>query len=127
MRGSSPRMTAERPEYNGHAVMKIGLVGLGRMGRAIHARLTETGCEVVAWDKDARAIKSAAEHQIRLADSPRAAAAFGEVVISSITEDHGVRGIFAGASGFLAGDVKGKLFIEMSTLQPATGRELAPE
>ena len=34
--------------------------------------------------------------------------------------------IFNGVDGFLAGDVKGKLFIEMSTLQPMTARELAP-
>ena len=49
----------------------------GRMGRAIYARLTENGHEVMAWDRDARAIKSAAEHQARLADSPRAVAVFG--------------------------------------------------
>ena len=30
------------------------------------------------------------------------------------------------SDGFLAGDVNGKLFIEMSTLQPMTARELAP-
>ncbi len=30
--------------------MKIGLVGLGRMGSAIAQRLTEQGCEIVAWD-----------------------------------------------------------------------------
>ena len=59
--------------------MKVGLVGLGRMGRAIHARLTENGCEVTAWDRDARAMKAAAEHQVRLADSPRAVAAAGDV------------------------------------------------
>jgi 3-hydroxyisobutyrate dehydrogenase-like beta-hydroxyacid dehydrogenase len=47
-------------------------------------------------------------------------------VISTITEDHGVRRIFTGPGGFLSGDVTGKLFIEMSTLQPMTGRELAP-
>ncbi len=105
---------------------KIGLVGLGRMGRAIQARLTEGGCEVMAWDQDPRAMKSAADHQVRLADSPRAVAAFGEFIISSITEDHGVRAVYCGPDGFLSGDVKGKVFIEMSTLQPATGRELAP-
>ena len=44
-----------------------------------------------------------------------------EIVISIITEDHGVRHIFNGADGFLGGDVTGKLFIEMSTLQPMTG------
>jgi len=106
--------------------MKIGLVGLGRMGRAIYTRLSDNGCEVVAWDKSPAAMKAAAERQMRLADCPRAVAAHGEFVISSITEDHGVRNIYRGKDGFLSGDVTGKLFIEMSTLQPMTGRELAP-
>jgi 3-hydroxyisobutyrate dehydrogenase len=106
--------------------MKVGLVGLGRMGRAIYTRLSENGCEVVAWDKDSGARKAAAERQFRLADNPRAVAAHGDFVISSITEDHGVRAIYRGKDGFLTGDVKGKLFIEMSTLQPMTGRELSP-
>jgi 3-hydroxyisobutyrate dehydrogenase len=48
------------------------------------------------------------------------------VVLSIITEDKGVRQIFTGPDGFLSGEVAGKLFIEMSTLQPATHRELAP-
>jgi 3-hydroxyisobutyrate dehydrogenase len=106
--------------------MKIGLIGLGRMGRAIYARLSEHGCDIVAWDKDERAMKAAVALQIRLADNPRMVAAHGEFVISSITEDNGVRQIFCGKDGFLSGEVKGKLFIEMSTLQPMTGRELAP-
>src|SRR5262245_28162070 len=106
--------------------MKVGLVGLGRMGRAIYTRLTDNGCEVIAWDKDPGAMKAAAERQMRLADSPRAVAAHGDFIISSITEDNGVRAIYRGKDGFLSGDVKGKLFIEMSTLRPATGRELAP-
>jgi 3-hydroxyisobutyrate dehydrogenase len=106
--------------------MKVGLVGLGRMGRAIYGRLTENGCEVLAWDKDAGARKAAADRQMRLADDARAVAAHGDFVISSITEDSGVREIYRGKHGFLSGDVKGKLFIEMSTLQPETSRELAP-
>jgi 3-hydroxyisobutyrate dehydrogenase-like beta-hydroxyacid dehydrogenase len=106
--------------------MKVGLVGLGRMGRAIHERLAAHGCDVVAWDKDARALKAAGERQMRLTDSPRAVAAHGDFVISSITEDNGVRTIYRGTDGFLSGDAKGKLFIEMSTLRPASGRELAP-
>jgi 3-hydroxyisobutyrate dehydrogenase len=106
--------------------MKVGLVGLGRMGRAIYGRLSENGCAVTAWDRDAGAMKAASDRQMRLADSPRAVTAAGDFVISTITEDNGVRHIFRGPDGFLAGDVKGKLFIEMSTLQPMTGRELAP-
>jgi 3-hydroxyisobutyrate dehydrogenase-like beta-hydroxyacid dehydrogenase len=106
--------------------MRIGLVGLGRMGRALYQRLVEQGCEVTAWDRDAPTMKSAAERQVRLAHSARQVAIAGDVVISIITEDDGVRSIYSGAGGFLSGDVAGKLFIEMSTLRPATGRELAP-
>ena len=71
-------------------------------------------------------MKAAASERVRLAGSPRAVAAAGDVVISIITEDHGVRDVYRDTDGFLSGDVTGKLFIEMSTLQPMTGRELAP-
>lgn len=106
--------------------MKIGLVGLGRMGAAISQRLTERGCEVVAWDRNAKARETQAKRGLRIADSPRAVASEADVVLSIITEDKGVRQVFAGLDGFLTTDVKGKLFIEMSTLQPMTHRELAP-
>jgi 3-hydroxyisobutyrate dehydrogenase-like beta-hydroxyacid dehydrogenase len=106
--------------------MQIGLVGLGRMGSAIAQRVTEQNFGVVAWDHAAATTKAAAGRGVRIAANARAVAAEAEIVISIITEDKGVRRIFTGPNGFLAGDVEGKLFIEMSTLQPMTGRELAP-
>lgn len=106
--------------------MKIGLVGLGRMGAAMSQRLRDNGFEVVAWDQNADAMKAAAGNGVRIAADARAVASDSEIVVSIITEDHGVRRIFTGPQGFLEGDVKGKLFIEMSTLQPMTGRELVP-
>jgi len=106
--------------------MKIGLVGLGRMGSAISQRLTEQGLAVAAWDHDAKATTAAADRGIRTVASAKAVAAEGEIVVSIITEDNGVRKVFTGPNGLLEADVKGKLFIEMSTLQPMTGRELAP-
>jgi 3-hydroxyisobutyrate dehydrogenase len=107
-------------------VMKVGLVGLGRMGAAMSQRLRDNGFEVVAWDHNAAAAKVLASGGLRIAANARSVAADADIVISIITEDHGVQRIFTGPQGFLDGDVKGKLFIEMSTLQPTTGRELAP-
>jgi 3-hydroxyisobutyrate dehydrogenase-like beta-hydroxyacid dehydrogenase len=107
--------------------MKVGLVGLGRMGRAIQARLKDTGVQVTGWDRDAVAMKAAADNGMEIAAHPRAVAAGSDgIVISIIIEDGGVRNLFRGKDGFLSGDVRGKLFIEMSTLQPMTARELAP-
>ena len=106
--------------------MKVGLVGLGRMGSAIAQRLGERGCEVIAWDKNAKAM-AAQGNRVRAVDGPRAVADSADIVLSIITEDKGVRRVFTGADGFLATNVAGKLFVEMSTLQPATHRELAPQ
>lgn len=106
--------------------MKVGIVGLGRMGAAMSQRLHQQGFEMVGWDQNASTNQALAAKGLRIASGAKAVAAESEVVISSITEDHGARRIFTGPDGFLDGDVKGKLFIEMSTLQPMTGRELAP-
>ena len=63
---------------------------------------------------------------MRIAANPKAVAAEAEIVISIITEDTACGRSSPAPTGFLTADVKGKLFIEMSTLQPMTGRELAP-
>jgi 3-hydroxyisobutyrate dehydrogenase len=106
--------------------MKVGIVGLGRMGAAMSRRLRGCGFDMVGWDQNTQANQAMAADGLGIAANARGVAAVSDIVISSITEDHGVRKIFTGAAGFLEADVTGKLFIEMSTLQPMTGRELAP-
>lgn len=107
--------------------MKVGIVGLGRMGAAMSRRLRQQGFDVVGWDQKTQANQALAVEGLTIAADAGGVAAVSDVVISSITEDQGARKVFSGPAGFLAGDVTGKLFIEMSTLQPMTGRELAPQ
>jgi 3-hydroxyisobutyrate dehydrogenase len=104
----------------------IGIVGLGRMGSAMAERLRGQGFDLIGWDNDGGAGDRAKAGGLHIAANARAVAEKSDFVISSITEDNGARRIFAGPDGFLQADVSGKLFIEMSTLQPMTGRELAP-
>lgn len=105
--------------------MQVGLVGLGRMGTAMAARLKTFGIEPAAWDISQDARYRALDAGLRVLAHPRAVAEASEIVITTITEDNGVRTLFTGAHGFLEGDVKGRLFIEMSTLRPETMRGLA--
>src|ERR1700683_4885811 len=106
--------------------MRLGIVGLARMGAAMSRRLRQQGFDVTGWDQSATANQALAADGLRIAANACGVAAASKIVISSITEDHGVRKIFTGPAGFLEGDVNGKLFVEMSTLQPMTGRELLP-
>ena len=57
--------------------MKIGLVGLGRMGAAIAQRLAEQGLEVVAWDRRDSAARACASRGTRVVAGPRAVAERG--------------------------------------------------
>jgi 3-hydroxyisobutyrate dehydrogenase-like beta-hydroxyacid dehydrogenase len=101
----------------------VGLIGLGRMGSAMAQRLTGNGVDVIGWDQNVAAVDALGS---RGRAHARAIADGAEIIITTITEDTGVRAVFTGANGLLAGNVSGKLFVEMSTLQPATVRELAP-
>jgi len=104
--------------------MKLGILGLGRMGAAMSQRLRQQGFDVIGWDYDVCTNQTLAAGGLRIAANARGIAADAEIVISSITEDQGMRRIFIGPNGFLEADVKGKLFIEMSTLQPIPGANL---
>ncbi len=106
--------------------MKIAMVGLGRMGTAMARHLVDHGEDVIGWDIDTVAIERNARDGVRAADTAGAAAAYADIVCTSVTDDNGVRRLFHAPDGFLSAAVGGKLFIEMSTLQPATVRELSP-
>lgn len=106
--------------------MRVGIIGLGRMGAAISQRLLQQGCDIVGWDLNTVTNQALAAGGLHIAANARAVAASSEVVISSITEDNGAKRVFTGPEGFFETDVTGKLFIDMSTLRPMTGRELVP-
>ena len=77
--------------------MTVGLIGLGRMGAAMAARLTERGYAVIGWDANPAAVRALGERGGRPAAGARAVAEAASVVITTITEDTGVRNVFMGA------------------------------
>jgi len=92
--------------------MKIGIAGTGKMGAAIAGRLAGLGHEVAVWNRSpdrARALG------LKVAATPSQLVDFAEFIISILTDAAAVESVYA---QLLAGDVKGKLFIEMSTVRP---------
>jgi 3-hydroxyisobutyrate dehydrogenase len=107
--------------------MQIGVAGLGAMGSAIAARLLEVGHQVTVWNRTAAKTKPLADAGAKLAASPTALAAACEAVITILTDSAAIDAVYNGPSGLLAGDVTGKLFIEMSTVPPSVEIALAPK
>ena len=107
--------------------MKIGVAGLGAMGAAIAARLIEIGHTVTVWNRTPEKAKPLGEAGAKLVGSPAEVAAASEAVITILTDGKAIDDVYNGANGLLSGDVKGKLFIEMSTVAPKVETTLAPK
>jgi 3-hydroxyisobutyrate dehydrogenase len=105
--------------------MKLGVAGLGRMGTAIAQRLKEVGHEVVVWNRSPEKAKPLVEAGMRAAATPAELAREAEAVITIVTDAAAIDAVYNGRAGLLEGEVTGKLFIEMSTVQPETEIALA--
>jgi 3-hydroxyisobutyrate dehydrogenase len=105
--------------------MKVGVAGLGMMGAAIAQRLIEVGHTVTVWNRNVEKVKPVVAAGATAAATPTALAGACEVIITILTDAAAIDAVYGGPEGLLAGDVQGKLFIEMSTVQPATELALA--
>jgi 3-hydroxyisobutyrate dehydrogenase len=99
-------------------MMRIGVAGVGRMGGAIAAHLMEVGHQVTVWNRTPDKAKALADAGAKVAGTPAELAAQAEAVVTILTNREAMDAVYTGAGGLLSGDAKGKLFIEMSTVQP---------
>lgn len=105
--------------------MNIGIAGIGRMGAAIAERLLKHQHQVTVWNRTRSKAQALATSGAAVVDTPRQLAASSDIIISILTDAAAIAATYDGPEGLLSGDVKGKLFVEMSTVRPATQRALA--
>lgn len=105
--------------------MKIGIAGTGRMGSAVAGRLLGLGHEVTVWNRTREKTRALETSGTGVADTAADLATRAEIVITFLTDAAAIDAMYHGADGLLAGDVRGKLFIDMSTVRPETEVALA--
>jgi 3-hydroxyisobutyrate dehydrogenase len=105
--------------------MQIGFCGLGRMGAAMVARLLDQGQKPVIWNRDPEKVKPLVVKGARAAPTPAVLAAQSDIVLSILLDEPAVRAVYEGKDGLFSGDVKGKLFVDMSTVAPTLPPDLA--
>jgi 3-hydroxyisobutyrate dehydrogenase-like beta-hydroxyacid dehydrogenase len=105
----------------------VAVLGTGRMGGAMAARLAACGFDVVLYNRSAdRARELAASIGARQAATPAEAVAGSAVAITMVSDDAAVRAVYAGSSGVLAGLDGRTVAVDMSTVLPATIQGLEP-
>jgi 3-hydroxyisobutyrate dehydrogenase len=103
--------------------MRVGIAGLGKMGSVFAGRLIGAGHELAVWNRTPE--KARAVNGARFAASPAELSDLSDIVLTIVSDDAAVKEVYEGPSGLLSGNVSGKLFVEMSTVQPATHVALA--
>ena len=103
---------------------RIGFIGIGTMGRPMAANLLKPGSAVTAHNRTRAKAEALRDLGATVVDSPRAAAAGAEVVVTMLPRPADMRAAVLGPNGALAGLVPGATLIDMSTIDPGTAREL---
>jgi 3-hydroxyisobutyrate dehydrogenase len=104
---------------------RIGWIGLGNMGIPMAKNLLKAGFDLTVYNRTASKAAPLQEAGARLADSPRSLLEKVDMVITMVADDAALKQLHEGADGLLAGAGAGKTVIDMSTVSPATTRELA--
>jgi 3-hydroxyisobutyrate dehydrogenase-like beta-hydroxyacid dehydrogenase len=87
-------------------------------------RLLEHGYQLIAYNRSREAAEALVKYGAVVAESVAELASKADVVLSSLTNDDVVRSIYTDPQGVFAYARRGTAVIEMSTVLPATSREL---
>lgn len=105
--------------------MKVGFIGLGRMGAAMASNLVAAGHSVSVWNRSPEACEPLASLGAKVASTPDRAAQ-GEVLCSMLADDAAVRAVFLDG-GLLDAMDAGIVHVNHSTISVALATEMAAE
>ena len=104
--------------------MRVGFIGLGRMGQGMARRLLGAGHELSVFDMVAAATMPFGEAGARVASSIHDLCAGRDVVVTMLVEDRAILEVALGAGGLCDSLPRGAIHLVMGTHGVATVRQL---
>ena len=103
----------------------VGFIGLGNMGGPMAQRLLDAGHTVTGYNRTKARAQWLMDLGMGWADSPREAVEKSQVTISMLRDTAALEAVAEGPDGLLAGLAPGKVFVDMSTVNPSVSQALA--
>jgi 3-hydroxyisobutyrate dehydrogenase-like beta-hydroxyacid dehydrogenase len=104
--------------------MNVGFIGLGTMGGPMARNVMRKGHRLIVLDTNPKAVAALVELGAAAAATPKDVAAASEIVITMLPDAPDVERVAMGADGVVAGIRAGSVYIDMSTIDPATTRRV---
>ena len=109
------------------AVERLGLIGLGIMGKPMARNLLKAGYTLTVHNRSRGPVDELAAEGARPAGGPREVAEQSDVIILMLPDSPHVQEVVAGENGVFAGARPGSLIVDMSTISPVVAGELAAQ
>lgn len=106
---------------------EIAFIGLGNMGLPMAKNLLAAGHQVAGVDLNADAVAALVEAGGAQAADPGAAVATAQIVVTALPAARHVKAVYCGQGGILEKAPKGTVFIDCSTIDTASAREVISE
>jgi len=111
------------------APRKIGLIGLGLMGRPMGMNLLKAGHSLTVWNRTASRAEELVAAGATPAKNPREAAVASDILLTIVSDPPALEEVLWGHEeqndGALAGLRSGSIYIDSSTISPSLVRKIA--
>ena len=107
------------------AGLKVGWIGLGKMGSPMSQNLLKAGYEVAVYNRTKSKAREVVDAGAVLVDSISELASRSDVVVSMISDDPAFELVSIAEGGALHSMKPGAVYIDMSTVSPALSAEVA--
>ncbi|MEQ9244060.1 NAD(P)-dependent oxidoreductase [Roseovarius indicus] len=104
--------------------LKLGFVGIGRMGKPMAGHLLDAGYDLTVFDPNKSAVEALVAKGAKAAESPKAVGDEAELILMSLPTPDVVTEAATGAEGISKGS-KARAVIDLSTTGPTAARALA--
>jgi 2-hydroxy-3-oxopropionate reductase len=106
-------------------MLKVGYIGLGLMGKSIAHNILKAGFPLVIHNRSRAAVDELVAEGATAASSPREVAAQVDVVFTNLPDTPDVEKVVLGENGIIEGAHPGLVFVDNSTIKPASARMIA--
>ena len=108
-------------------MLKVGYIGLGLMGKSIARNILKAGFPLVVHNRSRGAVDELVAEGAAAAYSPREVAAQVDVVFTNLPDTPDVEQVVLGENGILEGAHDGLIYVDNSTIKPASARMISQE
>ena len=108
-------------------MLKVGYIGLGLMGKSIARNILKTGFPLVVHNRSRAAVDELVGEGAAAASSPKEVASQVDIVFTNLPDTPDVEKVVLGDNGILESAHDGLIYIDNSTIKPASARMIAEE